>query len=153
MSNSARLMVATIFPGTKWRKLTQGFHDNMYCKPSRNCRLETERLTAVCRRWRHWKSVLKELYLVPFLKWRTQRVRGLSQVTIATVNTGSKFKHTTIINYNKKQFSNIMFRIRMDLGFFADPDPGFFVDPDPGFKSPDLDPSINKLMGSKWWFW
>ena len=42
-----------------------------------------------------------------------------------------------------------MFRIRMDLGFFADPDPGFFVDPDPGFKSPDLDPSINKLMGSK----
>ena len=46
MSNSARLMVATIFPGTKWRKLTQGFHDNMYCKPSRNCRLETEGRTA-----------------------------------------------------------------------------------------------------------
>ena len=34
-----------------------------------------------------------------------------------------------------------VFRIRMDLGFFADPDPGFI--------SPDLDPSINKLLGSK----
>ena len=32
-----------------------------------------------------------------------------------------------------------VFRIRMD--------PGFFADPDPGFKSPD--PSINKLIGSK----
>ena len=34
----------------------------------------------------------------------------------------------------------------------SDPDPdgsGFFADPDPGFKSPDPDPSINKLMGSK----
>ena len=31
----------------------------------------------------------------------------------------------------------------MDPGFFADPDP------DPDFKSPGLDPSINKLMGSK----
>ena len=28
-------------------------------------------------------------------------------------------------------------------------DPGFFADLDPGFKSPDPDPSINKLMGSK----
>ena len=28
-------------------------------------------------------------------------------------------------------------------------DPGFFADPDPDFKSPDPDPSINKLMGSK----
>ena len=36
-----------------------------------------------------------------------------------------------------------VFQIRMD--------PDFFADPDPGFKSPD--PSINKLMGSKWWFW
>ena len=34
----------------------------------------------------------------------------------------------------------------------SDPDPGFFADPDPGFKSPDLDPSISKLIGSKWWF-
>ena len=34
-----------------------------------------------------------------------------------------------------------VFRIRMDLGFFADPDPGF--------KSPDPDPPINQLMGSK----
>ena len=33
-------------------------------------------------------------------------------------------------------------RIRMD--------PGFFADPDPGFKSPD--PSMNKLIGSKLWF-
>ena len=32
-----------------------------------------------------------------------------------------------------------VFRIRMD--------PGFFADPDPGFKSPD--PSINKLVGSE----
>ena len=32
-----------------------------------------------------------------------------------------------------------VFRIRMD--------PGFFADPDPGFKSPDQ--SINKLIGSK----
>ena len=32
-----------------------------------------------------------------------------------------------------------VFRIRMD--------PGFIADPDPGFLSPD--PSINKLMGSK----
>ena len=37
-----------------------------------------------------------------------------------------------------KQFYSV-FRIRMD--------PGFFADPDPGFESPD--PSINKLMGSK----
>ena len=29
-------------------------------------------------------------------------------------------------------------------------EPGFFADPDPGFKSPD--PSINKLLESKWWF-
>ena len=28
-------------------------------------------------------------------------------------------------------------------------DPGFFADPDPDFKSPDPDPSINKLMVSK----
>ena len=28
-------------------------------------------------------------------------------------------------------------------------DPVFLADPDPGFKSPDPDPSINKLMGSK----
>ena len=38
-----------------------------------------------------------------------------------------------------------MFRIqiRMDQGFFADPDPGL----------KNLDPSIFKLMWSKWWFW
>ena len=36
-----------------------------------------------------------------------------------------------------------MFRIRIRMN------PGFFADPDPGFKSPDPDPSINKLMGSK----
>ena len=35
--------------------------------------------------------------------------------------------------------------------FWIRMDPGFFADPDPGFKSPD--PSINKLMGSEWWFW
>ena len=29
----------------------------------------------------------------------------------------------------------------------SDPDSGFFADPDPGFKSPDLDPSISKLIG------
>ena len=34
-----------------------------------------------------------------------------------------------------------VFRIRMD--------PGFFADPDPGFKSLDPDPSSNKLMESK----
>ena len=28
-------------------------------------------------------------------------------------------------------------------------DPVFLADPDPGFKSPGLDPSIIKLMGSK----
>ena len=39
--------------------------------------------------------------------------------------------------------SNAVFRIRVD--------PGFFADPDPGLKCPD--PSLNKLMGSKWWFW
>ena len=38
-----------------------------------------------------------------------------------------------------------VFRIRMD--------PGFFADPDPDFKNPDPDPSINKPMGSKWCFW
>ena len=32
-------------------------------------------------------------------------------------------------------------------------DPGFFADPDLDFKNPDLDPYINKLMGSKWRFW
>ena len=32
-------------------------------------------------------------------------------------------------------------------------DPVFFTYPDPGFKSPDPDPSIYKLMWSKWWFW
>ena len=37
-----------------------------------------------------------------------------------------------------------VFRIRMD--------PGFFAHPDPGIKSPDSNPSINKLMGSKRWF-
>ena len=31
-----------------------------------------------------------------------------------------------------------VFRIQMD--------PVFFADPDPGFKSPDLDPSMYKLM-------
>ena len=41
-----------------------------------------------------------------------------------------------------------VFRIRMDPGFFADPDPGF-KSPDPGFKSLDPDPSISKLKGSK----
>ena len=35
--------------------------------------------------------------------------------------------------------------IRMDQGFFA------YTGPDPGFKIPD--PSINKLRGSKCWFW
>ena len=35
-----------------------------------------------------------------------------------------------------------VFRIRMDPGFFANPDP------DQGLESPDPDPSINKLMGS-----
>ena len=38
-----------------------------------------------------------------------------------------------------------MFRIRIRLN------PGFFADPDSGFKS--LDPFINKLMESKWCFW
>ena len=28
-------------------------------------------------------------------------------------------------------------------------DPCFFADPDPGFKSPDPDPSINKLIDLK----
>ena len=42
-------------------------------------------------------------------------------------------------------FIQAVFRIRMDLGFFAD-------DPDPDFKNPDQDPFINKLMGSKWCF-
>ena len=36
-----------------------------------------------------------------------------------------------------------VFRIRID--------PGFFANPDPDFKNPD--PSIKKLMGSKWCFW
>ena len=40
-----------------------------------------------------------------------------------------------------------MFRIRIRM------DPGFFADPDPGFKSPDPDPSIKKFIRSKWWFW
>ena len=28
-------------------------------------------------------------------------------------------------------------------------DPGFFAEPDPDFKNPDPDPSVNKLMGYK----
>ena len=37
----------------------------------------------------------------------------------------------------------------MVLFSVSDPDPGFFADPDPGFKSLDLDPSMNRLIGSK----
>ena len=43
----------------------------------------------------------------------------------------------TIVKTRKKS----VFRIRMD--------PGFFADPDLGFKSPDPDPFMNKLIGSK----
>ena len=38
-----------------------------------------------------------------------------------------------------------VFRIRMD--------PGFIADPDPYFQTPDPDPSINKPMRCKWCFW
>ena len=51
-------------------------------------------------------------------------------------------KGSTVVPGQCKQFyfkKSPVFRIRLD--------PGSFADPDPGFKS--LDPSINKLMGSK----
>ena len=38
-----------------------------------------------------------------------------------------------------------VFRIRIRM------DPGFFADPEPDFKNPE--PAINKLIGSKWCFW
>ena len=51
------------------------------------------------------------------------------------------FDQITIGHLKKKARVSPVFRIRIRM------DPGFFADPDPGFKSPD--PSINKLMGSK----
>ena len=49
-------------------------------------------------------------------------------------------------NYDLQYLSYLsVFRIRMD--------PGFFANPDPDFKNPDPDPSINKPMRSKWCFW
>ena len=49
----------------------------------------------------------------------------------------SKNKYKGITFYTA--IFSAVFRIRMDPVFFADPHP------DPGFKSPDPDPSINKL--------
>ena len=49
-------------------------------------------------------------------------------------------------NYIKNSLLKAVFRIRIWIRM----DPGFFADPDPGYKSPDPDPSISKLIGSKW---
>ena len=50
----------------------------------------------------------------------------------------------------KKLIIKTVFWIRIDPGFFADPD---FNNPDPDFKNLDPDPSINKPLRSKWCFW
>ena len=51
----------------------------------------------------------------------------------------SKNKYKGITFYTAIFSAVFRIRIRMDPVFFADPHP------DPGFKSPDPDPSINKL--------
>ena len=61
-----------------------------------------------------------------------QSLRAYSDVTTVTPE-----------KYVLKMMKSV-FRIRMD--------PGFLADPDPGFKSTDPDPSISKLIGSKLWF-
>ena len=66
--------------------------------------------------------------------------QGLAKKTLTT----KKYRYflTNILMFLvRKLQKKTVFRIRMD--------PGFFADPDPGFKSPDPDPSIKKFIRSK----
>ena len=88
-------------------------------------------------------------YLVPYSCYRQKGSRGGR-----SGGSGHCHKSKNKINiknlpsyYLKFKFFSLgkfksVFRIRMD--------PGFFADPDPDFRNPDPDLSINKQMGSKW---